>query len=141
MPAVFSHCLQVSDEVLDQNGHVNNVAYVQWMQDSAIRHSAARGATTAYYRELGVTWVARSHFIEYLRPALSGDRIEVLTWVADLRRARSLRKYKFIRPADGRVLARAQTDWVLVDTGTGRPCGIPEELRARFEVVAEGEEP
>ena len=33
--------LRVPDDVVDANRHVNNVAYVQWMQDAATRHSDA----------------------------------------------------------------------------------------------------
>jgi acyl-CoA thioesterase FadM len=34
----------------------------------------------------------RSHLVEYLRPAFEGQRIRVSTWVANLRRVRSLRR-------------------------------------------------
>ena len=79
-------------------------------------------------------WVVRSHRIEYLRPAFAGDRVAVVTWVADFRRAFSMRKYEFVRPVDNLVLARGETDWVYVDAGTGRPRSIPASVRALFEI-------
>ncbi len=82
------------------------------MQDVAILHSDATGCTAAT-EAIGATWVARSHWIEYLRPALAGDRIVVFTWVAGMRKVRSLRKYRFVRAVDGEVLARGETDWGL----------------------------
>ena len=36
MDPVYQFDLKVPAEVVDGNGHVNNVAYVQWMQDAAI---------------------------------------------------------------------------------------------------------
>lgn len=57
--------------------------------------------------------------------------------MADLRRVRSLRRYKFIRAADGTVLAQGETDWVFLDAQTGRPRGIPDEIRALFRVAPE----
>ena len=36
---LFRYRFVVPDEAVDGNRHVNNVAYVQWMQDVAIRHS------------------------------------------------------------------------------------------------------
>jgi acyl-CoA thioester hydrolase len=75
------------------------------------------------------------HRIEYLSPAFAGEAITILTWVADFRKVRSLRRYKFIRAADQRVLAQGETDWVLVDLATGRPRGIPAELANLFELV------
>lgn len=141
MPAIFRREFPIPAEAIDQNGHVNNVVYVQWMQDIAVAHSSAQGGTADAYRELGVSWVVRSHFVEYRRPALAGERIEVSTWVSDLRRAGSLRKYRFVRVRDGQLLARAETDWVLVRADSGRPCGVLPEVAALFEVVPPDQEP
>jgi acyl-CoA thioester hydrolase len=132
--SVYRVEILVPAEAVDRNRHVNNVAYVQWMQDAAIRHSAAAGCTRMT-EAIGATWVARMHRIEYLSPAFAGEAITVLTWVADFRKVRSLRRYKFIRNADQKVLAQGETDWVLVDVATGRPRGIPGEMVKLFELV------
>ena len=137
---VFRHALVVREGALDENGHVNNVQYVQWMQDAAIRHSDSVGCSRVT-KEEGATWVARSHAVEYLRPAFLGDRITVETWVCDHRRVRSLRKYRFVREADGEVLARGETDWVFVDTASGRPRQIPESVIGTFTLHTPGREP
>ncbi|MEJ7701119.1 MAG: thioesterase family protein [Pyrinomonadaceae bacterium] len=34
----FSHSFRVSTEDIDAQGHVNNVAYVRWIQDVAVAH-------------------------------------------------------------------------------------------------------
>ena len=114
----------VLDNVLDENRHVNNVAYVQWMQDAAIAHATSVGGTAAT-QAVGATGMARSHHIVYLRPAFAGDRLRLLTWIATLRQARSLRKYQFLRLDDKVALATGETEWVFVDMATGRPRSIP----------------
>lgn len=121
----------VPPQAIDELGHVNNVEYVRWMQDAAIAHATAIGCTAAT-NAIGAAWVARTHHIEYLRPAFEGDQIEVRTWIAEVGRASSLRCYEFVRPADDRVLAKGKTDWVFVDASSGRPKGIPAELRVMF---------
>jgi acyl-CoA thioester hydrolase len=136
MEPVYRIEILVPAEVVDRNRHVNNVAYVQWMQDAAVQHSTARGCTRMT-EAIGATWVARMHRIEYLSPAFAGDVLTVLTWVADLRKVRSLRRYKFVRAADQKVLAQGETEWVFVDASTGRPRGIPREIAALFELVPE----
>lgn len=123
--------LEVPPSAIDELGHVNNVEYVRWMQDAAIAHADAAGCTAAT-EAAGAVWVVRSHHIEYLRPAFAGDRIEIRTWVEEYRRASSLRRYEFVRPADGVTLAKGETDWVYVDRASGRPKSIPEPLRALF---------
>jgi acyl-CoA thioester hydrolase len=132
--------LVVRDDFLDENGHANNVLYVQWMQDAAVRHSDSVGCSRLT-KDQGATWFARSHAIEYLRPAFLDDRITVLTWVSNLLRVRSLRKYKFVREADGAVLAKGETDWVFVDAVSGKPRAIPEVVRSTLTPVPADQEP
>jgi len=76
------------------------------------------------------------HNIEYLRPAFAGDRIEVNTWVVNIRRVRSLPPLPcFIRAADGKLLVKGETDWVFVDAKTGVPRLIPEEIIRIFPLL------
>ena len=124
MAKIFHHKFIVPEDAIDGNGHVNNVEYVQWMQDVAILHSNHQGGTAEKYLELGSSWIIRTHYIEYLAPAFAGDEIEALTWVSDMRRVSSLRKYKFRRASDQTLLAKAETRWVYIDMESGRPIHI-----------------
>jgi acyl-CoA thioester hydrolase len=130
----FVHRLTVAADAIDANGHVNNVQFIQWMQDAAVAHADAAGCTAAT-QAAGATWVVHTHRIEYRRPAYLGDVIEVKTWVDDFRRIASLRKYEFHRPADGAVLAKGETDWVFVDAA-GRPLRIPPHIQSLFQPPA-----
>jgi acyl-CoA thioester hydrolase len=141
MAKIFHHKFIVPAEAIDGNGHVNNVFYVQWMQDVAIMHSSHQGGTIEKYQSLGSSWIVRSHQIEYLSPAFAGDEIEALTWVTDMRRVSSLRKYQFRRASDQTLLARAETRWVYVDAETGRPIPIHKEIQTIFELIPPDEEP
>jgi acyl-CoA thioester hydrolase len=125
----------VPEDAIDQQGHVSNLAYVAWMQDLAIEHSAAAGWPMARYLALGVGWVVRSHFIEYLRPAFAGDVIEAHTWVPEFTQRSTPRRFLFLRRSDRRELARAETRWVFVDLASGRRRPLPDELLAAFEPV------
>ena len=137
MEPVYKLHFTVPAEVVDANRHVNNVAYVQWMQDAAIGHSAAAGCT-AVTVGMGASWVVRTHRIEYLSPAFAGDQVVVMTWVVDFGKARSLRRYRMVREKDGVVLALGETNWVFVDAASGRPRPIPEEIKKLFG-TGEGE--
>ncbi len=135
MPAVFQLSCTVSDDDLDPNGHVNNVVYVQWMQDAAVRHSTHVGCTMQLYQQLSVTWVARSHHIDYLQPAFPGDEITVETWLAGRRKVSCHRRYRFLRQCDQVELARAETEWVYIDLMTGRPRAIHDQVINRFQLL------
>jgi acyl-CoA thioester hydrolase len=141
MPDVYEHHLSVADEDLDRHGHVNNIAFLRWMQDAATRHSDAQGWSYQDYQRLGATWFVRSHHIDYLHQAFPGDDVIVKTWVTNMRKIRSLRKYKIVRLADGKLLAKAETDWVFVNIKTGRPIPVPPEVVECFDLLEPCQEP
>jgi acyl-CoA thioester hydrolase len=130
--SIYAKVFTIPSSAIDENGHVNNVAYVQWMQDIAVEHYSSIGGVVA--QGVDATWVVREHRIEYLLPAFAGEEIEIRTWVEDIRRVRSLRKYEFVRKLDEKLLVRGETDWVFVDLRTGRPLAIPEEVSRVFTI-------
>lgn len=134
MQQIYRYELIVPKEAEDQNGHVNNVEYLRWMQDAAMKHSETAGCTQAT-SAAGATWIIRTHKIEYLKPAFAGDRVTVLTWISNFRRVQSLRKYRIIRAADKTLLAEGETDWVFVDAQKGSLRSIPREIKAVFELL------
>ncbi|MBL8102026.1 MAG: acyl-CoA thioesterase [Anaerolineales bacterium] len=127
----YSKTIIIPNSAIDENGHVNNVTYVQWMQDIAVEHYASIGGVEAQGPD--ATWVVREHKIEYLLPAFENEQIEIKTWVENIRRVRSLRKYEFIRKSDEKVLVKGETDWVFVDVKTGSPLAIPKEVENIFK--------
>lgn len=128
--SVYTKNITIPPSAIDGNGHVNNVAYVQWMQDIAVEHYASIGGIEAQGPD--ATWVIREHRVEYFLPAFEGEEIEVRTWVEDIRRVRSLRKYEFVRRSDGRTLVKGETDWVFVDAKSGRPQPVPQKVIETF---------
>lgn len=129
---MFVFRLTVSEGDVDELGHASNIAYVRWLQEAAVAHSAAVGLDYARYLELGGVFVVRRHEIDYLRPALRGDTLEVRTHVASVMAAKSERRYDLVRVPDETVVAQAVTMWGFVDTKTGRPARIPAEIHIAF---------
>ena len=131
--SVYSKTITIPYTAIDENGHVNNVTYVQWMQDIAVEHYSSIGGVEIQGQD--ATWVVREHKIEYLFPAFAGEEIEIRTWVENIRRVRSLRKYEFIRKSDGKMLVRGETDWVFVDVKSGAPRAVPDEVAKIFSLA------
>jgi acyl-CoA thioester hydrolase len=132
----YSKTITIRQSAIDKNGHVNNVAYVQWMQDIAVEHYASIGGIEAQGPD--ATWVVRSHRVEYFLPAFLGEEIEIRTWVENIQRVRSLRMYEFVRKFDGKTLVKGETDWVFVDVKSGRPLAIPQRVVDVFAGSIEG---
>ena len=131
-PSIFTYTIIVPQSVIDGYGHVNNVVYLQWMQDAAIRHPES---IVEYRLPENRGWFARESRIEYLAPAFVGDEIEVRTWIAEYKRVRAIRKYEFFRKADGKVITKGETLFVFVELTTGRPIPIPLEMQALFPLL------
>jgi acyl-CoA thioester hydrolase len=114
---------------IDELGHVNNAAWVRWIQDIATAHweaVAPEAHRTAY------VWVVTRHEIDYLRAALPGETVLARTWVEDAPRgARFDRHMEFIGE-DGKTRVRAKTTWAIIDKGSGRPLRVPPEVAAPF---------
>ena len=134
MPAIYEHDVTVLPEDIDRLGHVNNLAYIAWMQAAALAHSSAQGWPPERYEAGRIGWVVRSHQIKYLRPGFLGDPIKVRTWVAGMKRVSSTRSYKILRATDRAVLASAETEWAFVELSSGTVKRIPPELIASFEL-------
>jgi acyl-CoA thioester hydrolase len=134
MPAVYEHRHVVAPDEIDELGHANNLAYLRWLQEAALGHSAAQGWPAEAYKQLGLGWVVRSHEITYERPARSADAVIVRTWVASFKRASSVRRYDVVRELDGKRLATAATNWAFVDYATGLPTRIPQQIIESFEL-------
>lgn len=115
---VFTARRIVCEDDIDELQHVNNLQYLRWTLKAAVAHSSHVGWPPERYRELGAGWVVRSHKITYKVPALLGDEVEIRTWIADVEKISSLRKYEIARAADGRFFALAETQWVFVDYRT-----------------------
>jgi acyl-CoA thioester hydrolase len=134
---IFRYRFQVPPLAIDENGHANNVQFVQWMQDVAVRHYESLGGLEPT-QTLGATWVVRSHRVVYLAPAFEADWIEACTWVVNLRKVRSLRRYQFTRVSDGKILVTGETDWVFVEVRTGRLLAIPPAISDLFPLLEDG---
>jgi acyl-CoA thioester hydrolase len=134
----FSMQRVVEEADIDELGHASNIAYVRWIQDVAVEHSTAVGLTTQAYLDLGAVFVIRRHEIDYLRPALRGDLLELRTWLSTTMAAKAMRATEIVRVADGVILARGMTTWGFVDMAAGRPTRIPNPVRLAFGQALRG---
>ena len=117
---------------IDELDHANNQVYLRWVQDAALAHSSSLGLGYPEYLARGAAFVVRRHEIDYLRPAVEGDELDVATRVAALGSATSERRTVIRRAGDGALIARAVTRWAFIDLRRGRPTRIPDDIRDRY---------
>ena len=123
----FSHEFFVKQSDIDEQGHVNNVAFVRWIQDVAVAHwfSIATGETREKY-----TWVVLRHEIDYKRQAFENEKVTTTTWVGEPTRISWERFTEITRGED--LLVKARSVWCLIDRETSKPTRITTELKELF---------
>ena len=114
---------------IDENGHVNNVVYLGWVQTMAIEHWQDRLAPE---EQAKWAWIVLRHEVDYRRPLLLGELATARTWVSDRTQGAKFDRYVRIDGPDGAMCAQARTVWCLIDQATRRPTRVPAELAALF---------
>ncbi len=131
MPAAFEIAISVEPADIDELNHVNNVAYLRWVQDAAVAHWRAEAPPEDQAK---LVWVVVRHEIDYKKAAVLGEGLIARTWVGTATRATFERHTEILRANDRSVLAKARTLWCPLDARTGRPTAVSAEVRARFSV-------
>jgi acyl-CoA thioester hydrolase len=116
-------------EEIDELGHVNNAAWVRWIQDMATAHwdAVADPAHDEAY-----VWVVIRHEIDYLRAVGPGETVTGRTWVGGPPRGAMFDRHVEFLGADGKPRVKAKTTWAILDRATGRPLRVPKEVAAPF---------
>ena len=119
----FSHSFIVKPEHLDEQHHVNNVVYVQWIQDVALAHwfHVASDEQKAKF-----AWVILRNEIDYKKQAFVGEEVTVTTWVGESTAVTWERFTEIKRGQD--LLVKSKTIWCLLDRATTKPKRITAEL-------------
>ncbi len=122
---VFETQITVTKDDIDELNHVNNVRYVQWVNDVAILHwnkNTTKEIINNYY------WVVLSHHIDYKSSALLNDLVTLKTYVTKLEGLRSTRIVEMYHSETNRLLAKSESNWCFIDAKTNRPTRITDEI-------------
>jgi len=121
MSSVFDLKIEVKPEHIDVLGHVNNVVYVQWMQDVASAHIETLGVGLDQYLEMKHAMVAVEHHVQYRKAAMLDDDIILRTWLYEINALYSFRQYAFFNAKDRSLLFTGNTKWACIEIASGRP--------------------
>ncbi len=130
-PEIYEKIITVKASDLDELKHVNNVQYVQWIQDIAKEHwenRASEEILTTYF------WVVIRHEIDYKKQAFLNDELLIETFVGEHTHVTSQRLVNIKNKTTGNVLVQAKSTWCLMDYKTKKPVKIsPEMLRVFYK--------
>lgn len=118
----------------DHLQHVNNAVYLQYMERAAWAHTEALALAWQDYVRLDTALVVRHHDLAYLKAAYPGERLQVVTWIADNdQRLNIWRGFQIWRARDKQLVFKALSRYVVINLTTGRPCRMPQEFMRSYQ--------
>lgn len=119
----FSYNHKVTSFEIDNLQHVNNVVYLNWVQQASEKHwkSISNPIIDTKY-----VWIVLRHEIDYLQPALLDDIVTIKTWIGD---SYGVKSERFVTISLGnKIIAKAKTIWCLLDRNSLKPIRISRDI-------------
>lgn len=124
---VYKKLIIIQHHHLDELNHVNNVVYLQWVQEAAKEHWLKRTDESINAKYF---WVVRSHHLEYKKQAFLEDQLEVRTFVVNYKGPFSVRAVDFYR--NDEIVVACRSNWCLISSEDQKPKRVPEEIQQLF---------
>jgi len=129
---IFSWPIRVYFQDTDAGGVVYHANYLNFMERSRTEWLRTFGYSNAgMMKELGVVFVVRSLKLEYLKPALLDDLVQVTSQIKEIGRSRLNIHQTVLRGED--ILVEGEVHLVCVDVKTFKPVSVPEVLRNQWK--------
>lgn len=112
---------------VDKECNLTLTALMNYFQDCSVAHSESLDRGVRYLSENHMAWVLSSWQICCDNMPRLFDEVTVSTWAYDMKAFYGYRNFTMDRK-NGERLAYANSVWVLVDTLTGRPVKVPEDI-------------
>lgn len=116
----------------DAGGVVYHASYVNFFERARTEWLRTFGYSNAgLMNELGVMFVVRRLELNYLKPALLDDMLDVTAQVKELGRSRVTLLQTVLR--DGEVLTEGEVHLVCVAADSFKPVSVPDVLRKQWD--------
>lgn len=127
----FSLPVRVYYQDTDAGGVVYHASYVNFMERGRTEWLRSYGYTgLGMMREFGMLFVVRSLKVEYFKPALLDDMLDVTAGIRDIGRSR-MTVHQQVRRGE-ELLAEGEVHLVCVTKDAFRPVAIPDVLKSQW---------
>jgi acyl-CoA thioester hydrolase len=111
---------------------VYHANYLNFMERARTEWLRSYGhSNSGLMKELGMVFVMRSVKLDYLKPALLDDLLQVTAQIKDIGRSRISLLQTVLRGAE--LLAEAEVHLVCVSLESFKPVSVPEVLREQWK--------
>ncbi len=124
---IFEKSIVVNEKHLDELNHVNNVVFLQWVQDISKEHWLSKTDEKVNSK---MYWVVRSHHLEYKKQVFLGEQLQIKTFVTGYKGPFSERVVEIY--CDDELAAKAKSNWCLLDRENNKPMTVSKKLQSLF---------
>ena len=109
---------------------------IAMMQEAAIVHSSQSGYAMADVPRTHVIWMVVRWRVKRLARAQWNENLIVETWPRSMGKVTSVRNFRIVNEKNEAV-AVGESEWILVNTDTGRAARITSEIVSAYQLVDE----
>ena len=132
--------LQIRPSDCDSLDHVNNSAYVAYVQHAVAERLAGQGFAADWSESGPCHWAMQDLASEYRLASSFGDQLLAQVWLAEADTIRPMFGCEIVRwnGEDRQVVVRSQSHWQRLEAGSGQPVALPEALLSALAEDAGG---
>ena len=118
---------------IDIVGHVNNIIYIQWLENGRVKLLEAMGIPVSNLNaNEGVLPILTETNILYKKPFFIHNSVRIETWVSKLNNASAILEFRFYNEND-ELCASAWQKGLFINKAAMRPTRLTTEHREAFE--------
>jgi YbgC/YbaW family acyl-CoA thioester hydrolase len=130
----FETEMTVRPSEIDYNGHVHQSVYLDYLLFARVdqMRRCYKMPIEEFFKR-GLSWATKSLSIEYKKPLYLSEPFVVRTWVSAIGK-KSVKVGFQIFKKSTEIIATGDSTYVLVDTRTGKPVAIPEDIKQKYSI-------
>lgn len=118
---------------IDFVGHVNNIIYVQWLENARVKLIEAMGLTISQIAEQDdMLPIITETIIQYKKPFFLNNKVHVEVWVSEMFNVSANFKFRFLNE-NSEVCSTAKQKVLFIDKKTQRPSRKIAKFKKNFE--------
>lgn len=118
---------------IDIVGHVNNIIYIQWLENGRVKLLEAIGIpVTDLTKNEGIVPILTETNILYKKPFFIHNSVLIETWVSKMNNASAILEFRFYNE-NKELCASAWQKGLFINLETMRPARLTDKHRVAFE--------
>ncbi len=125
--SVFKRTRELQSYQGDRYGNIRPLILMNELQGMGDTHAEMLGVGRTFLAQHNFAWVVTHYLVDIVEMPRVGEELTFSSWPSVSDNLRTTRDFE-VRAADGRLLVRATSQWVLLNMETRRPLRLEDNL-------------